>query len=136
MIKNSNNTVKFEYTQNKTEPLTDEELKERITLAGSKKFNETAIANMKKRVGEVKQKEKKLALKVDKEDVIPLPLNDTQLKQAKAKLDSLDKNDVIRIKTMERRDFLESFLFDKKEWLDGKDAMTVKYLLNEANAKR
>ena len=136
MIKNSNNTVKFEYTQNKTEPLTDEELKERITLAGSKKFNETAIANMKKRVGEVKQKEKKLALKVDKEDVIPLPLNDTQLKEAKAKLDRLDKNDVIRIKTMERRDFLESFLFDKKEWLDGKDAMTVKYLLNEANAKR
>lgn len=126
MIKNSDGTVKFDYFQNKTEPLTDEQMTEVINLEPSKKLNDTMITIMKKKVGEVMQKEKKVQLLVEKEDVYPLPLNATQIKDAKAKLDSLDNHDKVRIQIMERRNYLESFLFDKKDWLESKEVVTVK----------
>lgn len=126
MIKNNDGTVKFEFVHNKTEPLSEEQVAEEIKLAGSKKINETVILSMKKRVGEVNEEERKIELLVQKEDVLPLPLNETQIKEAKAKLDDLDKHDETRIKTMERRNFLETFLLDKKEWLETNEALIVR----------
>ena len=135
MIKNSDGTVKFDYFQNKTEPLTDEQMTEVINLEPSKKLNDTMITIMKKKVGEVMQKEKKVQLLVEKEDVYPLPLNATQIKDAKAKLDSLDNHDKVRIQIMERRNYLESFLFDKKDWLESKEVVTVKNSFKQHSKK-
>ena len=127
MTKNADNTVKFQYTTNKTDPLNEEQLAEQIKLPNSnKKVNETTLNEMKKRVGEIKLKEKKRDLTVHKEENTPLPLNEDQIKASRIKLDNLDKQDKTREATIERRDFLERFLFDKKEWLDSTDAKTVK----------
>ena len=136
MIKNEDGTVKFDYINNKTEPLTEEQLEEEIILEGKKKFNKTYVLSMKKRVGEVKLKDMKIELTIQKNDVAPLPLNETQIKDAKAKLDDLDNHDENRLKSMERRNFLESYLFDKKEWLETKEALTVKNYLILAFTKR
>ncbi len=90
--------------------------------------NETYTFKMKKRIGEVKTSESRREVKLQLTHSYPLPLNKKQLRQAKEKLDQLDRNDELRLRTMERRNFLETFLYDKREWLESSaDAKKVKY---------
>ena len=124
MLKNADGTVKFAFINNKTLPLSQSELAEEVKPA--LKMNETRLAENKKKVGETRQKQKKSDLIVHKEEVKPYPLTEAQIRESRIKLNTLDKHDETRLKTMERRNFLESFLIDKNEWLEGKEALTVK----------
>ena len=80
--------------------------------------NDTHTFKMKSKIGEVKTSEAKKRVSVHKNFSYPLPLSKKKIRDAKNKLDQLDKNDEIRVKTMERRNFLESFLYEKREWLE------------------
>lgn len=126
MIKNSDGTVKFQYVKELTHPQTEEELKEEVKPF--LKMNETKLMEHRKKVGEQKQKVKKVELSVQRSEIQPVPLTDSQIREARHRLDSLDKHDQTRLKTMERRNYLETYLYDKNEWLDSKEAKKVNIL--------
>ena len=134
MLRNTDGTVKFDFVNNRTQPLSQSELAEEVKPA--LKMNDTRLAENKKKVGLTRQKIKKSVLTVHKDEVKPLPLTEAQIREARSKLNSLDQHDETRLKTMERRNFLESFLIDKNEWLEGKEALAVMLLFNLSTLRK
>lgn len=57
----------------------------------------------------------------------PLPLSDDQIVSSRKLLNELDKIDENRLKTIERRNYLETYLYEKREWYSSEEAKQVKF---------
>jgi hypothetical protein len=117
--------IEVVYQSNVTQPLTEEEIKQFEEELKEKNFTESAktnLLNMRKDVGKKKTKEQKIDLDVAVEYSKPRPLTKEEIAASKLKLDKLDQIDTNRIKTMEKRNALETLIYAKKEWLDSKDS--------------
>lgn len=59
----------------------------------------------------------------------PLPLTNQQIADSQKLLNELDKQDQTRLKTIERRNYLETYLNEKREWYNSKEAHQVFFAL-------
>ena len=116
----ANNEILANNQTNSTDSVntTDSGINKTVTPINRTTPNDTYTFKMKSKIGEIKTSEVKTKIPVNKNYTYPLPLSRKKLREAKSKLDTLDRNDDLRLRTMERRNFLESFLYDKKEWLE------------------
>jgi hypoxia up-regulated 1 len=111
-----------------TSPLPEEEIKKYQEELKSQNLTEAArktLLNMRKDVGKKKTQEEKVEFNIVTEYTLPRPLTKEEIAQSKLKLDKLDLMDSNRIKTMEKRNALETLIYAKKEWLDSKEAAKV-----------
>jgi hypothetical protein len=96
---------------------------EKIEDKNSTEYKEASeLLKNRKNIGKKSTNNKKHKLRIESEHSYPKPFTKKDITDALNKLDSLDKFDEMRIKTMERRNTLETYLFDKKQWLDSEDA--------------
>lgn len=108
-----------------TSPLAEEEIKkyeEELKSQNMTDAKRRTLVNMKKDVGKKKTQEQKVEMNIVTEYSLPRPLTNEEIVQSKLKLDKIDQMDLNRIKTMEKRNSLETLIYAKKEWLDSKDA--------------
>lgn len=78
----------------------------------------------KKRIGEKKNHTVHLPLRSIVEHSYPKPLNTSQIEHHKQHIKHLLEIDHDRIKVIERKNTIESFIYNKKEWLQTEDATT------------
>jgi hypothetical protein len=120
--------MEFVYTPNFTAPLNEgelSELDERGKKADEKNGNNNTSSffnSMKNDVGKKRTQEEKRELKLSTEFTDPQPMTAEQIAESKKKLDTIDEIDLTRIKTMEKRNALETLLYNKKEWIDSEES--------------
>jgi hypothetical protein len=112
--------TQFVFLPNYTSQLTLEEIKqidEDIKNSNTTE-SEKSLYKMRKEIGRKKVQDVKKELKMNFEYTQPRPLTQEEIKKSREKLNSLDEIDGNRIKTMEKRNALESMIYNKREWLD------------------
>jgi hypoxia up-regulated 1 len=110
------------YSPNFTPPIPEDEIKTFEESLKQKNMTESerkTLVRMRRDVGKTQKQERKIPLSFTVEEHLVKALNDSQMKEAKSKLDKFDEIDKNRIKTMETRNSLETIIYAKKEWLDG-----------------
>lgn len=114
----------FIWEPTKVDPLPEEELKK--LEEELKQENLTDIQKhqleMKRDIGKERKNEIKKDLEVSVEYSDPQPLTSQQIDEAKLKLDKFDQIDLDRIRTMEKRNSLESLIYAKKEWFETEES--------------
>jgi hypoxia up-regulated 1 len=113
------------FSTNFTAPLPEEDIKAFEESLKEKNKTETerkTLVQMLKDVGKVKKQERKIPLTYTIEEHLIKALSESQMSQARSKLDKFDEIDKNRIRTMETRNALETLIYAKKEWLDGEKA--------------
>ena len=85
---------------------------------------EKLFLTSKKRIGEKKNHTVHLPLRAIVEHSYPKPLNSSQIEQKRQHIKHLLAIDHDRIKVIERKNTIESFIYNKKEWLQSEDAST------------
>jgi len=108
------------FLTNYTEPISQEELKKMEEEMKTKNMTdaEKRIFSMRKDVGKKKVQENKKDLTYEIIYSNPRPLNKEEMNISKEKLDKLDHYDENRIKTMEKRNALETLIINKRDWLE------------------
>ena len=116
--------IEYIFTPKQADPLPSEEIQkieEELKTANLTEAQKSAL-QMKKEVGKEKKQEVKKDLSIDVEYSDPKPLTQTQIEEAKAKLNKFDQIDEDRIKTMEKRNSLEAMIYSKKEWMESDES--------------
>jgi len=124
--------TEFIYTPDYVEPYDQKLLEEELKLLNETGANKTTInlVKMKKDIGKKRTQELKKELTVEVEYLGVKPMNASQIQDSRKKLDALDDFDVLRIKTMDARNNLESEIYKRREWLENDNCQNVIFLIN------
>jgi hypothetical protein len=128
MVSGPTEAIEFIFTPQFIEPYNPIILEEEIKHLNETGANKTVIdlAKMKREIGKKRNQEYKKELTIELEYLGFQPMNSNQIQESRKKLDSLDKFDEMRIKTMDARNNLESEIYKRRNWLEEKDSKKVK----------
>jgi hypoxia up-regulated 1 len=117
VVQSQNGDFEINYTTNNIEPLTADQIAKEVKkykLEGSALEN---FVKLQSEVGKSKTDLVKKELNLETVFSYPKPLNPVDLPKLNAKLDSLDKHDETRLIKIEKKNILETLIYNKKEWL-------------------
>jgi len=99
-----------------TPPFTKEELDDFLQNS-----NLTEFHHLRKKVGSLNHEHMKQKLELSLTYSYPKPLLKNKIEEYKKKLDKLDQFDKKRVQLLEKKNTLETILYEKKDWLENSD---------------